>query len=73
MDKKIPKVKKEKAPERDNDVSNSSSISISGPTIPQRPYKLGKNTFGITVSLAIILQTKLFSYGFFFLLQLIKY
>ena len=43
MDKKIPKIKREKVPERerDNDVSNSSSISISGPTIPQRPYKLG--------------------------------
>ena len=41
MDKKIPKIKREKVPEKDNDVSNSSSISITGPTIPQRPYKLG--------------------------------
>jgi hypothetical protein len=41
MDKKIPKIKREKVPEKDNDVSNSSSLSITGPTIPQRPYKLG--------------------------------
>ena len=43
MDKKPPKTKKEKIPEKDNDVSNSSSVSVSGPTIPQRPYKLGIN------------------------------
>lgn len=43
MDKKTPKAKhqREKPPERDNDVSNSSSTSVSGPTLPQRPYKLG--------------------------------
>ena len=44
MDKKIPKIKKDKFAEKDNDVSNSSSVSISGPTIPQRPYKLGIST-----------------------------
>ena len=45
MDKKIPKIKREKIVEKDNDVSNSSSLSISGPTIAQRPYQLGQNIF----------------------------
>nr|CAH0103828.1 unnamed protein product [Daphnia galeata] len=55
MDKKIPKIKREKVPEKDNDVSNSSSISITGPTIPQRPYKLAHQILSLT---GINLQTK---------------
>lgn len=49
MDKKIPKIKREKVPERDHDVSNSSSLSISGPTIPQRPYKLGNLAYTYSI------------------------
>ena len=47
MDKKIPKIRKEKlekqekVPEKDNDISNSSFSNLFGSTLPQRPYKLG--------------------------------
>lgn len=40
LEKKIPRTRKKEVVERDNDVSNSSSMSVSAPVIPPRPYKL---------------------------------
>jgi hypothetical protein len=40
MDKKIPKIKREKVPDKDNDVSNSSSISITQAFNPSKTLQI---------------------------------
>nr|CAG4635921.1 EOG090X00M6 [Eubosmina coregoni] len=42
------KMKKERVIDRDNDISNSSSLSITAPAIPQRPYKLSHQILSLT-------------------------